>query len=51
MRRVVLVAFILYVSHSVLAADRSGLSTAVDAVLAHNSGMRAAQAQVRQAEA
>lgn len=51
MRKVVLVAFILYVSRPALAANMSGLLMAVDAVLAHNSGMKAAAAQVRQAEA
>src|SRR5664279_1312887 len=51
MRRIVLVAFILYLSRPALAADMSGLSAGVDAVLAQNSGMKAAQAQVRQAEA
>ena len=51
MRKLVLVGFFLYVSPAVLATDISGLSTAVDAVLSHNAGMKAAEAQIRQAEA
>lgn len=51
MRKLVLAGFFLYVSPAALATDLSGLSTAVDAVLSHNSGMKAAEAQVRQAEA
>lgn len=51
MRKLVLVGFFLYVSPAVLATDISGLSTAVDAVLSHNAGMKAAEAKIRQAEA
>ena len=51
MRKLILASLFLYAGQPLLAADLSGLGTAVDAVLAHNSGMKAAEAQVRQADA
>ena len=51
MRKLVLVLFFLYVTPPVLVAETTGLETAVNAVLAHNFGMKAVEAHVRQAQA
>lgn len=51
MRLKIVVVCILCFGPQALAEDRPGLTTMVDAVLARNSGMKAAEAKVRQAEA
>jgi len=51
MRKLMMAGFFLYMSQPVVAAESTGLAAAVDTVLAHSSGMKAAQAQMRQAQA
>lgn len=49
--RIIVIGCFLCLSRQALTEDRSGLAATVDAVLSHNSGMKAAEAKVRQAEA
>ena len=51
MRKLVFAGFFLYMAQPVLAAASSGFAVAVDAILSHNSGIKAAEAKIRQAEA
>src|ERR1035437_386250 len=51
MNKAIFAGFFLYLAQPVPAAEMTGLATAVDSVLAHNAGLKAAQSQIRAAEA